>query len=50
MSPLIAELGVGAGRVIGVAFDPNLLTGWDLRDLFVQNTLNYLLASSRLGR
>jgi hypothetical protein len=50
MSPLIAELGVGAGRVVGVAFDPNLLTGWDLRDLFVQNTLNYLLASSRMGR
>jgi hypothetical protein len=50
MSPLIAELGVGAGRVVGVAFDPNRLTGWDLRDLFVRNTLDYLLASSRLGR
>ena len=50
MSPLIAELGVGAGRVVGVAFDPNRLTGWDLRDLFVRNTLDYLLASSRMGR
>jgi hypothetical protein len=50
MSPLITELGVGAGRVVGVAFDPNRLTGWDLRDLFVRNTLDYLLASSRLGR
>jgi uncharacterized membrane protein len=50
MSPLIAELGVGAGRVVGLAFDPNLLNGWNLRDLFVQNTLNYLLASSRVGR
>jgi uncharacterized membrane protein len=50
MSPLIAELGVGAGRVVGLAFDPNLLNGWNLRDLFVQNTLNYLLASSRMGR
>ena len=50
ISPLIAELGVGAGRVVGVAFDPNRLTGWDLRDLFVKNTLDYLLTSSRLGR
>jgi len=50
ISPLIAELGVGAGRVVGIAFDPNRLAGWDLRDLFVQNTLGYLLASSRLGR
>jgi hypothetical protein len=50
MSPLIAELGVGAGRVVGVAFDPNGLTGWDLRDLFVRNILDYLLTSSRLGR
>ena len=50
ISPLIAELGVGAGRVVGVAFDPNRLTGWDLRDLFVRNTLDYLLTSSRLGR
>jgi uncharacterized membrane protein len=50
MSPLIAELGVGAGRVVGVAFDLNGLAGWDLRNLFVRNTLDYLLASSRLGR
>ena len=50
MSPLIAELGVGTGRVIGVAFDPNGLAGWDLRDLFVRNMLDYLLTSSRLGR
>ncbi|HEX7549702.1 MAG TPA: hypothetical protein VF579_03925 [Candidatus Methylomirabilis sp.] len=49
-SPLIAELGVGAGRVVGVAFDPNRLGGWGLRDLFVRNTLDYLLTSSRLGR
>lgn len=50
MSPLIAEVGVGAGRVVGFAFDPSRLTGWSDRDIFVQNTLNYLLASSRLGR
>jgi hypothetical protein len=49
MSPLIAELGVGAGRVLGFAFDVNRLGEWSDRDAFVQNTLNYLLASSRLG-
>lgn len=45
--PLIAELGVGAGRVIGIAFDLNDFAGMRDRDLFVQNTLAYLLAASR---
>jgi hypothetical protein len=47
--PLIAEMGVGAGRVIGIAFDLNEFSG--MRDLgqFVQNTLTYLLGVSRLG-
>jgi hypothetical protein len=49
MYPLIAEIGVGAGRVIGVAFDPNDLSGMRDRDLFFQNTLTYLLAASRAG-
>ena len=48
--PLIAEVGVGSGRVIGIAFDLNDLAGMRDRDLFVQNTLTYLLAASRVGR
>jgi hypothetical protein len=47
--PLIAELAVGAGRVIGIAFDLNDLAGMRDRDLFVQNTLGYLLAASQAG-
>ena len=47
MYPLIAEVGVGAGRVVGIAFDLNDLAGMRDRDLFVQNTLTYLLATSR---
>lgn len=47
--PLIAELSVGAGRVIGVAFDLNDLAGMRDRDLFIQNTLGYLLAASGAG-
>jgi hypothetical protein len=45
--PLIAEVMAGAGRVVGVAFDMNDLGGMRDRDLFVQNTLTYLLATSR---
>jgi hypothetical protein len=45
--PLIAEVGVGAGRVLGIAFDLNDLAGMRDRDLFVQNALIYLLAASR---
>ncbi|MBI4537306.1 MAG: hypothetical protein HY712_05050 [candidate division NC10 bacterium] len=45
--PLIAETSFGAGRVIGVAFDLNELSGMADRDLFVRNTLSYLLAASR---
>jgi hypothetical protein len=45
--PLIAEVMVGSGRVVGVAFDMNDLGGMRDRDLFVQNTLTYLLATSR---
>jgi hypothetical protein len=47
--PFIAELSVGSGRVIGIAFDLNDFAGMRDRDLFVQNTLGYLLASSRAG-
>jgi hypothetical protein len=47
--PLIAELAVGAGRVIGIAFDLNDFAGMRDRDLFVRNTLTYLLAVSRTG-
>ncbi len=49
-SPLIAEVGVGAGRVIGIAFDLNDLAGMRDRDLFVRNTIGYLLRTSRMGR
>jgi hypothetical protein len=45
--PLIAEVAVGAGRVIGIAFDLNDFAGMPDRDLFVRNTLTYLLAASR---
>jgi hypothetical protein len=48
--PLISELGVGAGRVIGVAFDLNDFAGMRDRDLFVRNTIGYLLGASRMGR
>jgi hypothetical protein len=47
--PLIAELAVGSGRVIGIAFDLNDFAGMRDRDLFIQNTLGYLLAASRAG-
>lgn len=48
--PLIAEVRVGSGRVIGMAFDLNDFAGMRDRDLFVQNTLTYLFAASRVGR
>ena len=47
--PLIAEVGVGSGRVIGIAFDLNDFAGMRDRDLLLQNTLTYLLAASRMG-
>jgi hypothetical protein len=47
--PAIAEVGVGAGRSIGIAFDLNDFAGMRDRDLFVQNTLTYLLTASRMG-
>jgi hypothetical protein len=46
-SPLIAEVGAGAGRVLGFAFDLNDLGGMRDRDLLVQNALRYLAVSSR---
>ncbi len=48
--PLIEELRVGAGDVIGIAFNLNEFSG--MRDLgrFVQNALQYLLSVSQLGR
>jgi len=48
--PLIAEVGGGAGRVIGVATDLNDLAGMRDRDLFVRNTIGYLLRTSRMGK
>ncbi len=47
--PLIAELAVGAGRIVGIAFDLNEFAGMQDRDLFVRNTMAYLLAASRMG-
>jgi hypothetical protein len=47
--PLIAELAVGAGRVIGIAFDLNEFTRMPDRELFVKNTIGYLLNASRIG-
>ncbi len=48
--PLIEELRVGAGDVLGIAFDPNEFTR--MRDFgrFLQNTVLYLLSVSRMGR
>jgi hypothetical protein len=50
INPLIAEVSAGAGRVIGIAFDLNDLAGMRDRDLFVRNTMGYLLRASRMGR
>lgn len=47
---LIAELRAGAGRVIGIAFDLNDFGRMRDLNLFIENTLRYLLASSRVGR
>ena len=47
--PLIAELHVGAGTVIGMALDLNEFAGMADRDLFVRNTMAYLLSVSRIG-
>jgi hypothetical protein len=47
--PLIAETAVGTGRVVGIAFDPNEFSGMRDRDLFVKNTLGYLLSASRIA-
>jgi hypothetical protein len=47
--PLIAEMSVGAGRVIGIAFDLNEFAGMADRDLFVRNTIGYLLHASRIA-
>jgi len=47
--PLIAELSVDAGRVIGIALDLNEFAGMPDRDLFVKNTIGYLLNASRIG-
>ncbi len=47
--PLLAELAVGAGRVIGIALDLNEFAGMQDRDLFVRNTIGYLLHASGIG-
>jgi len=46
--PLIAELSVGSGRVLGIAFDLNEFGGMPDRSLFVRNTVAYLLGASRI--
>ncbi|MBI4572754.1 MAG: hypothetical protein HY713_05650 [candidate division NC10 bacterium] len=46
--PLIAEVAWGAGRVLGIAFDLNEFGGMRDRDLFVRNTIAYLLGASRI--
>jgi hypothetical protein len=48
--PLIAEIGVGAGLVLGIALDLNEYASMRDRDRFVQNTITYLFGMSRLGR
>lgn len=48
--PLVAELALGAGRVLGIAFDLNELTVMRDRHLFVRNTIAYLLRASRMGQ
>lgn len=47
--PLIAEVGSGSGRVLGIAFDLNDFAGMRDRDLFVRNAITYLLRASRMG-
>ena len=47
--PLVAEVSVGAGDVIGIAFDLNEFAGMPDRDLFVRNTIGYLLRASQIG-
>jgi hypothetical protein len=47
--PLIDEVFVGAGCVIGIAFDLNEFAGMKDRDLFIRNTIEYLLRVSRIG-
>lgn len=46
--PLVAEMGVGAGWILGIALDLNEFGGMRDRDRFVQNTITYLLGVSRL--
>ena len=47
--PLVCEIRVGAGLVLGIAFDLNEFSGMRDRDRFLQNTMTYLLSVSRLG-
>jgi len=46
---LIAEVSAGSGRVLGIAFDLNDFAGMRDRDLFVRNTITYLVRASRMG-
>jgi hypothetical protein len=48
--PLIAEVGIGSGRVIGVAMDLNDFAGMPDLPLFVRNTMVYLSNASRMGQ
>jgi len=47
---LITEIGVGSGRVIGVAMDLNDFSSMPDLPLFVRNTLVYLANASQMGR
>jgi len=47
--PLIAEVAAGAGRVLGIAFDLNEFAGMKDLNLFVRNTIGYLLRASRIA-
>jgi hypothetical protein len=48
--PLIAEVGAGGGRVIGVAMDLNDFASMPDLPLFVRNTMVYLSSASRMGQ
>ncbi len=47
--PLLAEVASGSGRVLGIALDLNDFAGMRDRDLFVRNTITYLVRASRMG-
>jgi hypothetical protein len=48
--PLVAEISLGSGRVIGIALDLNEFMGMQDLPLFGRNTLVYLMGVSRMGQ